>query len=363
MLPAYFEDDLSFMGGGDRYAYNLSHALRASCDMTLVTFGPRSRESDDGGLRHLVLPARGRDKDNPRSLLGPLLRQRFDLVHVFQLRSLVTSMLAVACRARGIPLVVTDVGGGGRSMMFRLRLYALVPSFVLISEFSRSLLPRSTWKRAKVVRGGIDLARFRFSETPRQRQVVQVGRIMPHKGINYLLEAAGADVPVVVAGKVIDQAYYQHLRRLSEGKPVTFLIDASDEVVAELYARSAVTVAASVYRDEFGRPWPNSELLGLTLLESMAVGTPVVCTKVGGMPEYMVDGKTGYLVPPNDASALRARLDVLLSDRQLAASMGTAGHEHMQQFTWQNVADRVAAEYSRLATPSLHRGEGRGDGR
>jgi len=354
VLPAYFENDLSFMGGGDRYAYNLSRALRGLCDITLVTFGPRWRESGEDGLRHLVLPARGRDKDNPRPGLGPLLRERFDLVHVFQLRSLVTSILAVACRARRIPLVVTDVGGGGRSMMFRLRLYSLVPSFVLISEFSRSLLPRSTWRRAKVVRGGIDLARFPFSEGQRQRQVVQVGRLMPHKGINYLIDAAGGDIPVVVAGKVIDQAYYQHLKRQSEGKRVTFLIDAADEVVAEVYARSAVTVAASVYRDEFGREWPNSELLGLTLLESMAVGTPVVCTKVGGMPEYVLDGKTGYVVPPNDASALRARLDVLLGDRRLAASMGTAGHEHVHQFTWQNVADGVAAEYSRLARDGGH---------
>lgn len=348
MLPAYFDDDLSFMGGGDRYAYNLSRALRGSCDVTLITFGPRSRESEEDGLRHLVLPALGHDKDNPRPRLRPLLRERFDLVHVFQLRSLVTSVLAVICRARGIPLVVTDVGGGGRSMMFRLRLYSLVPSFVLISEFSQSLLPRSTWKHAKVVRGGVDLARFRFSDASRQRQVVQVGRIMPHKGINYLIDAAGDDIPVVVAGKVIDQAYYQHLERQSEGKRVTFLIDAADEVVAELYARSAVTVAASVYRDEFGREWPNSELLGLTLLESMAVGTPVVCTKVGGMPEYVLDGKTGYVVPPNDAGALRARLDVLLGDPGRGASMGRSGHEHVQQFTWQNVADQVAAEYSKL---------------
>ena len=348
MLPAYFEDDLSFMGGGDRYAYNLSRALRDSCDITLVTFGPRSSESNEDGLRHIVLPAGGRDKDNPRPRLGPLFRERFDVVHVFQLRSLATSLLAVACRVRGIPLVVTDVGGGGRSMMFRLRLYSLVPSFVLISEFSRSLLPRSTRKRATVVRGGIDLARFRFSGAPRERQVVQVGRIMPHKGINYLLDAAGGEIPVVVAGKVIDQAYYQHLRTQSQGKPVTFMIDAADETVAELYATSAVTVAASVYRDEFGREWPNSELLGLTMLESMAVGTPVVCTNVGGMPEYVADGKTGYVVPPNDAVALRTKLDLLLGDATVAASMGRSGHEHMQQFTWQKVAEHVAAEYSRL---------------
>jgi glycosyltransferase involved in cell wall biosynthesis len=350
VLPAYFEDALSFMGGGDRYAYNLARALRGSCEVTLISFGPRRRELDSDGLRHLVLPASGKDPDNPRPQLGPLLRERFDVIHVFQLRSLVSSMLAAVCRIRGIPLVVTDAGGGGRSMMYRLRLYSLVPSFVLISDFSRTLLPKSVWSRSLVVKGGIDLARFRFSEAPRQRQVLQVGRIMPHKGINYLLEAAAMDIPVVVAGKVIDPNYYQYLRQQSEGRPVTFLVDAPDRVVADLYAQSAVTVAASVYRDVFGRDWPNSELLGLTLLESMAVGTPVVCTNVGGMPEYVADGETGYVVPPNDPAAIRARLDLLLSDPKLAAQLGRAGHAHVQQFSWQRVADKVAAEYSRLAS-------------
>ena len=349
VLPAYFEDDLSFVGGGDRYAYNLARALQVTCDVTLVTFGPRRRERDVDGLRHIVVPASGRDEYNPRPRLGFLFRERFDVIHVFQLRTLVTSLLAVICRARGIPMVVTDTGGGGRSLMYRLRLYSLVPSFVLISDFSRRLLPASTWSRSRVVKGGIDLTRFRFSEGPRRRQVLQVGRILPHKGINYLLEAAGDDVPVVVAGKVMDRAYYQYLRRQSEGRPVTFVTEGSDRAVDALYAESAVTVAASVYRDVFGRDWPNSELLGLTLLESMAVGTPVVCTNVGGMPEYVVDGKTGYVVAPSDPRAIRSQLEIILGDPKLAAALGRAGHEHVQQFSWQKVAGQVAAEYSRLA--------------
>lgn len=348
MLPAYFKDDLAFVGGGDRYAYNLARALRRSCDMTFVTFGPRRREQDDDGLRHVVLPASGRDVYNPRPPLGFFLRERFDVIHVFQLRSLVTSLLAPICAGRRIPLVVTDTGGGGRSLMYRLRLYNLVLRFLLISDFSRRILPASTWKRARVVKGGIDLSRFGFTDAPRRRQVIQVGRITPHKGINYLLEAAGADIPVVVAGKVLDSGYYDYLRRLAEGKQVTFRIDAADQVVVELYASSAVTVSASVYRDVFGGEWPNSELLGLTLLESMGMGTPVVCTEVGGMPEYVVEGKTGFIVPPNDPGAMRAKLDLLLGDPALAASMGKAGHEHVQQFSWESVADQVAAEYSRL---------------
>jgi glycosyltransferase involved in cell wall biosynthesis len=118
--------------------------------------------------------------------------------------------------------------------------------------------------------------------------------------------------------------------------------------VTELYRKAAVTVVASVYRDVFGVQHPTSELLGLPLLESMAVGTPVVCTRVGGMPEYMLDGKTGFIVTPNDPSTLRDRVLRLLDHPALAAEMGRAGHRHVQQYGWTQVAERTLAAYADL---------------
>jgi len=348
VLPAYFPGELDYVGGGDRYAYRVADALRSHCEVTFVTFGPRLVERSIDGLRHVVVPALGRNPDNPVPSPGFFLRERFDVIHVYQLRSTVTSMLAILAHARRTPLVVTDVGGGGRSLMYRLQLHRYVRRFVLISDFSRQLLPESTWNRAAVVKGGIDLARFPHHPGPRRRQVVQVGRIMPHKGINFLIDAAGSDIPVVVAGRVVDQAYYQLLVEMSKEKQVTFITDADDTRVRELYENSAVTVAASVYQDLWGRPWPNSELLGLTLLESMATGTPVVCTAVGGMPEYVVDGTTGCIVPPGDPAALRGAILKLLDDPALAAEMGLAGNRHVQQFAWANVAAGVAAQYALL---------------
>jgi glycosyltransferase involved in cell wall biosynthesis len=109
-----------------------------------------------------------------------------------------------------------------------------------------------------------------------------------------------------------------------------------------------VTVQASVYRDLYGGYWPTSELLGLPLLESMSVGTPVISTDVGGMPEFIRDGVTGFVVPPSDPVALRRRLDELLSDPARASSMGRAGSLDMAQYSWDAVARRVGAEYARL---------------
>ena len=345
VLPTYFARDLDFSGGGDRYAYRVAEALRPHCDVVFVTFGPAESRRTIDGLCHVVVRANGRDPENPTPTLGFFLRERFDVIHVYQLRAMATSLLALVCRLKRTPLVVTDVGGGGRSLMFRLQLYRQINRFICISDFSRSILPSAVRSRAEVVKGGIDLARFKYDARPRMRRVLQVGRIMPHKGFNYLIDAAGTDIPVVIAGRVKDQDYYQYLRRLAEGKQVEFLIDPPDEVVDDLYRTSAVTVAASVYTDVWGGRWPTSELLGLTLLESMAVGTPVVCTRVGGMPEYVEDGAVGFIVPPNDPAAIRARVVEILSDADRAREMGERGRKHVTQFDWSAVGAAIAEEY------------------
>jgi glycosyltransferase involved in cell wall biosynthesis len=275
-------------------------------------------------------------------------RERFDLIHAFQLRSASTSALALWCRARRTPLVVTDVGGGGRSLMFRLKLYRLIPHFICISAFSRQLIPAEVQSRATVVLGGIDLERYGYHPGPRRRQALLVARIMPHKGIDVLIAAAGTDIPVIVAGSVADARYMRDLEAMADGTKVQFLIRPDDDVLLQQYRESTVTVSASVYRDLYGREWPQSELLGLTLLESMAVGTPVICTRVGGMPEYVVDDVTGFIVPPNDPPAMRDRLLRLLDDAALTSRMGDAARQHVQAFSWPAVADAVAATYGRI---------------
>ncbi len=348
VLPAFFDDRLAFMGGGDRYVHKLARALRPYCDVTFFTFGARYREESLDGVSHVVLPGLGADPDNPIPRSFAFASPRFDIVHTYHLRTAVTGLATVLRAAARRPLVVTDLGGGGRSPTVRLKLYRLITRFICISQFSRSLLPADVRARAIVIKGGLDPTRFPYDPRPRERQVLQVSRLMPHKGQNYLIEAAGQDIQVVIAGKVVNPDYYRDLQKMAQGKPVRFLIDVDDDAILAEYRRSLVTVQASVYRDLYGSYWPTSELLGLPLLESMSVGTPVICTNVGGMPEFVRDGVTGFVIPPNDPATLRGRLDELVRDPARAASMGAAGHEHVQQFSWNAVARQVSAEYARL---------------
>jgi starch synthase len=97
------------------------------------------------------------------------------------------------------------------------------------------------------------------------------------------------------------------------------------------------------------------EPFGLVILEAMACETPVVASRVGGIPEIVVEGETGYLVDFNPAdvdgftSALAGRIEQLLRDTRLAAKMGKGGRERvLQHFGWPAVASHTVELYDRL---------------
>jgi glycosyltransferase involved in cell wall biosynthesis len=90
------------------------------------------------------------------------------------------------------------------------------------------------------------------------------------------------------------------------------------------------------------------ELLGQTLLEGMACGTPAICTNVASMPEVVEDGSTGFVVPPNDPSALREKLCWLREHSAEVNALGRAGRQRvLERFTWNNVVARCLDEYSK----------------
>ena len=90
-------------------------------------------------------------------------------------------------------------------------------------------------------------------------------------------------------------------------------------------------------------------LLGLVALEAMAGGTPVIASRLGGLPEIVEDGVTGYLVPPGDVSALRDRLTQLLADPAAVAQLGSNGRKAMvAELTWDRCAERCLAAYREL---------------
>ena len=113
------------------------------------------------------------------------------------------------------------------------------------------------------------------------------------------------------------------------------------EVVSLFHSARAVVVP-SVWAD----PCPT------VVLEAMAGGRPVVAAASGGIVDMVIDGQTGFLVPPGDADALAGALDALLNEPETAAAFGIAGRDRAREFTVSAVVSRIEAMY----TDAIRRG-------
>jgi len=118
--------------------------------------------------------------------------------------------------------------------------------------------------------------------------------------------------------------------------PYVELRSASFAEMPQLYAESDIVIYPSLY----------PEPLGLAPLEAAAMGRPVVVTRIGGLPETVRDGETGYIIPPNDLEALTDRVRTLLKDPELARRMGQAGKAHVSaNFALESYVDRMVELY------------------
>jgi glycosyltransferase involved in cell wall biosynthesis len=353
--PTAFGHDGLF-GGGERYPLELVKALGrldgVQCE--LVTFGPSARVDDVDGVRVRVLHTRAHLRHHPaHPLAAGLLRatRRADVVHVHHLRSTPSRISALAGAVRRTPVAVTDHGLGGGDWLGVLP--RLFDRFLTVSQYSSEVL-RSPADRTTVVYGGADPDRFSPDAGPRAG-VLFVGRLTPHKGVDRAIEALPDGARFVIAGtgghdrQPPERDYPTRLRRLAAGKEVHFLGAAAERDLAELYRRAAVVVVPSVHHTCYGRDVAVSELLGLSTLEAMASGTPVVASRVGGLAEVVVDGVTGYLVEPGDVEGLRVRLRLLLDDPAHAQRLGAAARARvMERFTWRACAQRCLDAYRSL---------------
>ncbi|SDP33564.1 Glycosyltransferase involved in cell wall bisynthesis [Ralstonia sp. 25mfcol4.1] len=186
--------------------------------------------------------------------------------------------------------------------------------------------------------------------------VLQLGRLVPRKGIDNVIRAIGylrhtlgmrarlyvvggnAESPSVAATPEIGRLQ-QVADEAGVADSVTFVGRRGREQLRLFYGASDVFVTT---------PW--YEPFGITPVEAMACGVPVVGANVGGIRSTVLDGETGFLVPPNAPEPLAERLAQLCADPALMQRMGEAGRQRAQAlFTWAGVARQMEQVYARLA--------------
>lgn len=344
------------MGGGERFPLELSRALARHVACQLVTFGPESRvEREASGLTIQTLRYRVLLHGHPAHPVAPGLLavlRHADIVHTHHMRSTPSRLAALGGRALQKRLAVTDHGLQGGDWFGVLP--RLFDRFLMVSAYSAREL-HAPPGRSRVIYGGADPNRYKPDPAGRREGVLFVGRLTPHKGVDRLIDALPLNARLLVAGSAghdplpPESEYPALLRRLATGRDVTFLGPVSDDNLPALYRQAAVFVLPSVERTCYGRDIRVSELLGLVIIEAMASGTPVICSRLGGLPEIVEDGVTGFLVEPGNVEELRERLDEMLRNPVLAQQMGRRARESVvERFTWDACARRCLAAYQEM---------------
>ncbi len=276
-----------------------------------------------------------------------------------------------ASLATGIPVVATFRGmdlnlkldfeyGLRRDRHFRTALPFLLRRAALTaypSEYMRAkgLELGAPKDRTRVVLQGVDTERFRpagdsdrralkrrlLGGTGKEALLLSVGMLVRHKGVHHTLDALSrldreTDWTLVVCGEGPElKRLEEDAERLGLGSRIRFIGYVDRDRIPDYFAAADIHVHSALF-----------EAAGNVLLEAMASGRPVVCSDAGGPPDYVVDGETGWIVPPADPGAMALAIQRLLDSPELADRMGMRGRARAERrLQYGAMIDRIRTVY------------------
>jgi glycosyltransferase involved in cell wall biosynthesis len=368
MVVLHTEASLGF-GGQEIRILTETRWLAEHGSRALIACQPGSRlriEAGLAGLEAIAVPMR-HALDLPALLrLRRVMRgRRVDLVHT---HSSVDSWLGgLAAKSLGLPVVRS------RHVTIAVRrplVYRLADRVIASGQRAGEMLTRAGVAPSKVVSiaPGVDTARFHPDVSGKAVRdelglhgplVGLVANVRGSKGHRYFLEAAreilgpAPDTRFLIAGDGVGfDDVRRRVRELGLEREVSMLGFRRD--IPALVAALDVLVLPSI----------KSEGTSQSILQALAVGTPVVATTVGGSPELIRNGETGRLVPPADAPALAAAILALLRDPDAARAMGRAGQALVQrEHSLDTVMQRTTALYADCVRARSRRGRAPAAGR
>jgi len=340
-------------------------AARITASLAVPASGELAVKAKGCGVPCAVVPLHPGSRRNPLPFVVSVWhlwraarRDKADLVHANH--EFANRCAVVAARLARIPCICHVRNLHNRTSV-RHHWLCLTP-FLIANSHATARTVRPFLRPSQklfVAHNGVDLRRFsgRRSYEARKRigvpenayLIVYAGRIAREKGLHRLVEAMAQLAPTpegmfaVVAGDARvygDSRYLDELRalvqRLRLGEKVKFIGHVND--VENLFACADLVVQPS-----------DAEAFGRTLIEAMAMRTPVIGTKAGGAAEVVEDGVTGVLVAPGDSQALARAISRLATNRTLAERMGVAGRERVERlFTIEKHAAAIQEIYDRI---------------
>jgi len=277
----------------------------------------------------------------------------------------------IANKKANLPLIISlhgvdvdimeSIGYGNRLNRFYDRLsrntLQKADKIIAISNYikERSISMGASINKCEIIMKGVDLERFnptidgkfiRMKLKAENRPfILCVAYLVPFKSIDTLIMALPkvlktfSKALLVICGKGSE---YQRLKdlvdNLSLTKNVIFAGVIEQKLIPQYFSACDIFVLPSI-----------SEAFGIVYIEAMACAKPVICCSVGGPPEYIIDGVTGYTVRPKDSDTLAEKIITLLQNRELQEKMGKAGRQRVEKyFDFNKVIDRYIEIYTSL---------------
>lgn len=291
--------------------------------------------------------------------LLPYLRSlRPEIVHSFLFRANI--LARIAGFLAGVPIVISSIrvmGGEKRYYHYLERITSfMVNHYLTVSESVKKYVIQNSKipvKKISVIYNGMDIKRDHYLQEHEvkkpfaiedgDRILVTVGRLHKQKGHCFLFQAVSkiqkeiSSVKLIVVGEGEEG---NNLKNLAESLDLTdnIIFAGLRDDVEKILPMAEIFVLPSLWEG-----MPN------VLLEAMNAGNPVIATKVGGIPELVLHGKTGILVPPNDSNALAKAIVNLLHHKLQAKKMGEAGRTRVEEhFTISKTVVETESIYQKL---------------
>jgi glycosyltransferase involved in cell wall biosynthesis len=360
MFSLHIDTARTWRGGQAQVLYTVT-GLRARGERAMLVAHPRGelRRRMANGSEVIALAPHAEFDPIAAWRLGRLIRRlKPDVIHAHDPHGV--AMAALAIRSLSTPPALVAARriefSIGQNRLSRWK-YEQVDGFIANSEAIRGRLVACAIPRAKttVVHEGVNVdaiarmptadAADAFGLSRDARIVGNIAALAPHKGQDDLIDAAAIVVRSIPEAQFVicgdgesRRALEDRIRRRQLGQHVVLAGFRTDVLALlkdfDLFAMSSV-----------------AEGMCTALVEAMAASKAAVATRVGGVPEVLADGETGFLVPPRDPEAMAARIIELLRDEALRSRMGRAALERARDcFTVDRMVDGTMAAYDTLLT-------------
>jgi len=286
-----------------------------------------------------------------------------DLVHAHG-----TGRHVAAAQRTGFPLVITVHGirykevvlfGGLKGTLRRWtitrlekRVLTRARHIFTIAEYVRQAIAPMTRATFYPIANPVDAELFDLKTSTDGRTILSVAALQPRKGLLHLVEALAIvrrevpDARLQIIGKVLFPEYAEQLRARIKALDLQDVVDirgfVPDEELREAFTRCAVFTLCSI-----------EESSPVAIAEAMTLGKPVVATAVGGIPDLVADGKSGYLVPFGDVQAIALALGKILKNPELRRTFSAAARQRAEKdFHPSAIAAQTFAVYRSIIQPA-----------